>query len=209
MAHIQNRGNTMGKDYEYLFKLLIIGDAGVGKSSLLLRFADDTFTSAYINTIGVDFKIRTVEYQGKKIKLQIWDTAGQERFRTITATYYRGTHGVIVVYDVTDRDSYENVRRWMSEIDNNCDAVNRVLVGNKVDMVNDIRVSPEEASEYATKLNIPHFLTSAKSSEQVDTMFEKITIMALDTKQRQDERTPKPKPVSLHQQSGKKKSNCC
>lgn len=177
-----------GRDYDYLFKLLIIGDAGVGKSALLLRFADHTFTSAYINTIGVDFKIRTVDFDGQKIKLQIWDTAGQERFRTITATYYRGTHGVIVVYDVTDRDSFENVRRWMAEIDNNCDtsqnSVNRVLVGNKIDMVNEIVVSKEEADSYAAGLNVEHFLTSAKSNNHVDEMFTTITKMALNSRKR-------------------------
>ena len=96
---------------DYLFKLLLIGDSGVGKSCLLLRFADDTYTESYISTIGVDFKIRTIELDGKTIKLQIWDTAGQERFRTITSTYYRGTHGVIVVYDVACGDSFANVKR--------------------------------------------------------------------------------------------------
>jgi len=151
MANVVDSQRQGGRDYDYLFKLLIIGDAGVGKSSLLLRFADNTFTSAYINTIGVDFKIRTVNIDGMTIKLQIWDTAGQERFRTITATYYRGTHGVIVVYDVTEKESFENVRRWMAEIDNNCDTqqnpVNRVLVGNKCDM-EDHEVTDQEAGEY-------------------------------------------------------------
>ena len=99
-----------------MFKLLLIGDSGVGKSCLLLRFADDTYTESYISTIGVDFKIRTIELDGKTIKLQIWDTAGQERFRTITSTYYRGTHGVIVVYDVACGDSFANVKRYDSEI---------------------------------------------------------------------------------------------
>merc|ERR1711966_349389 len=99
---------VMKPDYDYLFKLLLIGDSGVGKSCLLLRFADDKWTDSYISTIGVDFKIRTIELDGKTIKLQIWDTAGQERFRTISSTYYRGAHGIIVVYDITDNESFNN-----------------------------------------------------------------------------------------------------
>ena len=103
------------RDYDHLFKLLIIGDSGVGKSSLLVRFADNTFSGNYITTIGVDFKIRTIEINGERVKLQIWDTAGQERFRTITSTYYRGTHGVIVVYDVCSGDSFANVKRYVNK----------------------------------------------------------------------------------------------
>lgn len=120
---------------DYLFKLLLIGDSGVGKSCLLLRFADDTYTESYISTIGVDFKIRTIELDKKTIKLQIWDTAGQERFRTITSSYYRGAHGIIVVYDCTDQDSFNNVKQWLEEIDRYaCDNVNKLLVGNKCDL---------------------------------------------------------------------------
>lgn len=111
------------------FSILYSLFAGVGKSSLLIRFSDDTFSGSYITTIGVDFKIRTVVIEGVRVKLQIWDTAGQERFRTITSTYYRGTHGVIIVYDVTNGDSFANVRRWLEEIQNNCDVVNKVLGG--------------------------------------------------------------------------------
>uniref|UniRef100_A0A665SYY8 Ras-related protein Rab-35-like n=1 Tax=Echeneis naucrates TaxID=173247 RepID=A0A665SYY8_ECHNA len=116
-----------GKDYNHLFKLLIIGDSNVGKSSLLLRFADNSFSGSYITTIGVDFKIRTVDIEGERVKLQIWDTAGQERFRTITSTYYRNTHGVIIVYDVTNPESFVNVKRWLNEISQNCDSVCKIL----------------------------------------------------------------------------------
>ncbi|CAK5264699.1 unnamed protein product [Mycena citricolor] len=104
-------------------------------SCLLLRFADDTYTESYISTIGVDFKIRTIELEGKTVKLQIWDTAGQERFRTITSSYYRGAHGIIVVYDVTDNDTFTNVKQWLQEIDRYAsEGVNKLLVGNKSDL---------------------------------------------------------------------------
>ncbi len=98
--------------YDFLIKLLLIGDSGVGKSCLLLRFCDDAWTPSFITTIGIDFKIRTIELDGKRIKLQIWDTAGQERFRTITTAYYRGAMGILLVFDVTDQKSFENVRTW-------------------------------------------------------------------------------------------------
>lgn len=120
---------NMHPEYDYLFKLLLIGDSGVGKSCLLLRFADDTYTQSYISTIGVDFKIRTLGIDDKTVKLQIWDTAGQERFRTITSSYYRGAHGIIIVYDVTDRESFTNVRHWIHEIDKYAaDGVKKLLV---------------------------------------------------------------------------------
>ncbi|KAJ3349765.1 heme peroxidase [Entophlyctis luteolus] len=128
-------GVKRNSKFDYLFKLLLIGDSGVGKSCLLLRFADDTYTESYISTIGVDFKIRTIELEGKTVKLQIWDTAGQERFRTITSSYYRGAHGIIVVYDVTDQDTFNNVKQWLQEIDRYAvEGVNKLLVGNKSDL---------------------------------------------------------------------------
>ncbi|KAF0694871.1 Aste57867_14271 [Aphanomyces stellatus] len=167
---------------DYLFKLLLIGDSGVGKSCLLLRFADDTYTESYISTIGVDFKIRTIELDGKTIKLQIWDTAGQERFRTITSSYYRGAHGIIVVYDVTDQESFNNVKQWLHEIDRYaCENVNKLLVGNKSDLTAKRVVSTDAAKEFAESLGIEFLETSAKNAANVEKAF---MMMAAQIKKR-------------------------
>ncbi|KAL1266588.1 hypothetical protein QQF64_002263 [Cirrhinus molitorella] len=162
----------MNPEYDYLFKLLLIGDSGVGKSCILLRFADDTYTESFISTIGVDFKIRTIELDGKTIKLQIWDTAGQERFRTITSSYYRGAHGIIVVYDVTDQESYNNVKQWLKEIDRYAsENVNKLLVGNKCDLTTKKVVDYTTAKEFADSLGIPFLETSAKNATNVEQAF--------------------------------------
>ncbi|KAL3856859.1 hypothetical protein ACJMK2_011570 [Sinanodonta woodiana] len=204
----------MAREYDHLFKLLIIGDSGVGKSSLLLRFSDNTFSGTYITTIGVDFKIRTIDVNGEKVKLQIWDTAGQERFRTITSTYYRGTHGVIVVYDVTSGESFANVKRWLHEIDQNCDVVNRILVGNKDDDADRKVVLTQDAQKFADQMGIQLFETSAKENKNVEEMFVAVTKLVLSTKKEQQKKVAEQShdTVRLDQRSkGKKtpKSKCC
>lgn len=152
----------------------------MGKSSLLLRFADNTFTETFISTIGVDFKIRTMNIGGKQVKLQIWDTAGQERFRTITSSYYRGAHGIIVVYDVTNADSFNNVQKWLQEIDRYaCENVHKLLVGNKCDMQSDRRVSTEDASDLAHSLNLDYLETSAKSAINVEDSFNRLSTLIM------------------------------
>eukprot|EP00397_Hematodinium_sp_SG-2012_P054535 GEMP01065843.1.p1 GENE.GEMP01065843.1~~GEMP01065843.1.p1 ORF type:complete len:207 (+),score=38.99 GEMP01065843.1:73-693(+) len=162
----------MNPEYDYLFKLLLIGDSGVGKSCLLLRFADNTYTESYISTIGVDFKIRTIEQEGKVVKLQIWDTAGQERFRTITSSYYRGAHGIIIVYDVTDRESFNSVKHWIEEISRYAaEGANKLLVGNKCDLQSKKVVSYDEAKDLADSLNIKFLETSAKNAHNVEEAF--------------------------------------
>ncbi|KAG7264529.1 hypothetical protein CRUP_019901 [Coryphaenoides rupestris] len=132
----------MAKKYDFLFKLLLIGDSGVGKTCLIIRFAEDNFNSTYISTIGIDFKVKTIDVDGKKVKLQVWDTAGQERFKTITTAYYRGAMGIILVYDITDDKSFENIQNWMKSI-----------------------------RELAKDHGIRFFETSAKSSINVDESF--------------------------------------
>jgi Ras-related protein Rab-1A len=152
--------------------LLLIGDSGVGKSCLLLRFADDTYTESYISTIGVDFKIRTVDLDSKVIKLQIWDTAGQERFRTITSSYYRGAHGIIVTFDVTDQESFNNVKQWLNEIDRYAnESVNKLLVGNKCDLEEKRVVDKATAQAFADEIGIPYIETSAKNATNVEEAF--------------------------------------
>jgi len=159
-------------DYDHLFKILMVGDSGVGKSSLLLRFTDDTFSENFISTIGVDFKIRTVNLEGKVIKMQIWDTAGQERFRTITSSYYRGAHGVILVYDVTDQVSFNNARQWLTEIERYaCGNVVKLLVGNKSDLTTKRVVSQVTGKEFADQFHLPFIEASAKDGSNVKQAF--------------------------------------
>ncbi|KAF2156026.1 ras-domain-containing protein [Myriangium duriaei CBS 260.36] len=161
-----------GQEFDYLFKLLLIGESGVGKSCLLLQFADQTYTDSYISTIGVDFKIRTIEVDGKRIKLQIWDTAGQERFRTITSSYYRGAHGICIVADVTDANSFDNVKVWNGEVERYAsEGVQKLMLGNKSDLVDKRVVDYEQGAEEARKHGMQYLETSAKNAQNVEQAF--------------------------------------
>jgi len=147
--------------YDIQVKLLMIGDSGVGKTCLLLRYANDSFSPTFITTIGIDFKIKNVSIDGKRVKLQIWDTAGQERFRTITTSYFRGAQGIILVYDVTDRRSFESIRNWVSQIQQHADVhVNKILVGNKCDMLDEKVVSTEEGQRLAKEFGKKFYIMS-------------------------------------------------
>ncbi|KAJ7554214.1 hypothetical protein O6H91_06G131500 [Diphasiastrum complanatum] len=201
----------MASEYDYLFKLLLIGDSGVGKSCLLLRFADDSYLESYISTIGVDFKIRTVELDGKSIKLQIWDTAGQERFRTITSSYYRGAHGIIVVYDVTDQESFNNVKQWLNEIDRYAsENVNKLLVGNKNDLTAKKVVDYETAKAFADEIGIPFLETSAKDAINVEQAFMTMTAEIKNRMASQPAlNSSKPTTVQMKGQPLQQKSGCC
>ena len=163
---------SKANEYDFLFKILLIGNSGVGKSALIMRFADDIFHTSFASTIGVDFKLRTVEIDGQKIKLQIWDTAGQERFRTVTNAYFRGSHGIILVYDITKSSSFESLDAWIQEL-NKSAPVNslRLIVGNKCDLEDQREVSREQAMEYSKKNGIHYMETSAKESTNVNDAF--------------------------------------
>ena len=191
--------------YDYVFKLLLIGDARVGKSCLVAQFAEDTYSDSYIGTIGVDFKPRVIDLDGKTVKLQIWDTAGQERSRSITSSYYRGAQGIIVVYDVTDKASFEHVKTWLAEIDQHADPkCHRLLVGNKCDLVDERLVDEATAEEFAEGQGIPYIETSAKNSTNVEEAFLKIATVIKkrieDSLELPDAETIGPGQTSLKQQ---------
>ncbi|CAF4146724.1 unnamed protein product, partial [Rotaria magnacalcarata] len=174
--------STKSLDPVQTFKILIIGDSGVGKSSLMVRFVDDIFTPAYITTIGVDFKMSTINVDGHQCRIQIWDTAGQERFRVITSTYYRGADGVIIVYDVTNGESFANLKDWITEMERHCDkTVPKILVGNKDDNDNELGkvVLTSDARAYAEQKVLPFFETSAKDNKNISEAFNEITRLAL------------------------------
>lgn len=159
--------------YDYMFKVLLLGDAGVGKTSLMWRFSDDVFNHTYISTIGIDFKLRTIDVQGQKVRLQVWDTAGQERFHAISVSYYRTAAGIMLVYDITRRRSFENIAKWLRKIDEHAkEDVIKLLIGNKCDMEQPRAVMREEGEKLADEYDMPFFETSAKENESIKEAFE-------------------------------------
>ncbi|KAL4462047.1 hypothetical protein ABPG74_000892 [Tetrahymena malaccensis] len=161
------------REYDYLIKLVIIGNSSVGKSSVLLRFSDDQFSESYLTTIGVDFRFKTLNIDGRKVKLQIWDTAGQERFRTITNAYYKGADGIVLVYDITNSTSFEDIERfWLNEVESYAEKdVELLLLGNKSDLSDQRQVETNMVSEYAEKKHMDFYETSAKTSDQIEQAF--------------------------------------
>eukprot|EP01112_Ceratiomyxa_fruticulosa_P020669 TRINITY_DN711_c0_g1_i1.p1 TRINITY_DN711_c0_g1~~TRINITY_DN711_c0_g1_i1.p1 ORF type:complete len:202 (+),score=27.52 TRINITY_DN711_c0_g1_i1:240-845(+) len=198
---------------EQVIKLLIIGDSNVGKSSILLRFTESVFTDGPVQMTSVDFKSRSLRIDGVPVQLQIWDTAGQERFRTITSSFYRGAHGIIIVYDVTDQSSYNNVKLWMQEIARYAPpTVSKMLLGNKTDLEPNRVIPTSVAEEYAKSSQYPFFETSAQSGKGVDEAFTRIASDVLKMKSAAatasgTSNTIKPSPVDTSK--GKKKSGGC
>ena len=197
--------------YDHLFKILLIGDSGVGKTCILCRFSDDSFNASFISTIGIDFKMKTIELNGKKIKLQIWDTAGQERFFTITSTYYRGAMGIMLVYDISDGKSFDSIGKWLRNIDENTDnEVVRMIIGNKCDLDDRRAVSTERGQEIAKSHSVSFLETSAKTNINISRAFHDITLSIL-LKQPNKEKDIQTVQSKLHQQQNVKTQtgSCC
>jgi len=165
----------MSVEYDYLLKILLVGDSGVGKSALLQKYVDNTFPDSYISTIGVDFKIKEQIYGSKKYKLQIWDTAGQERFRSITSSYYRGANCILIMFDLTDPESFDHVKMWLEDADKYGNAnVMKILIGTKADLITKIAIDKNVINNFVDSVQIEYIETSAKNGNNINALFEKV-----------------------------------
>lgn len=172
--------STEAQAYEYLIKILIVGDSSVGKTCILLRYCEDKFSTSHLPTIGIDFKIKKLDVDDSKIKIQIWDTAGQERFKTITQNYYKGAHGIILTYAVDDKDSLSHIENWIRQTKVHApEDICKVLVGNKSDSP-DRTVTYEEGKRIGDEFGIPFFETSAKDGRNINDTFYSIAKMIKD-----------------------------
>ena len=158
---------------DLVYKILLLGDSSVGKTCFLLRFTEDTFTDNHISTIGVDYKLKIINSDDKIIKLQVWDTAGQDRFRSITKNYFRGSHGIVLLYDITSLSSFNNIKSWLQQIRESLgNTVAIILVGNKLDLEHNRRITKDQGMQLATEHNMGFFETSAKDGININEAFE-------------------------------------
>jgi small GTP-binding protein len=193
--------------YDYMFKLLIVGESGVGKTCMLLRFADNVFEADCLSTIGVDFKVKQIEMDGKRVKLQIWDSAGQERFRNITSSYYRNCSGIIIVYDVTKLESFNKVTEWISEVRRFVPSVPLIVVGNKCDL-EDRQVSTEDGKQLAERQGLIFLETSAKTNLNIEEAFQELSKKLIEAEASKPASGPTPAKaltIDKGQQGDKKK----
>ena len=168
--------SVSGVNFNYLLKFIIIGDSGVGKSNILLRYTRDKFNEEFQSTIGVEFGVKNLQIEDKIYRVQIWDTAGQENFRSITRAYYKNSVCACVVYDITSKKSFENIKSWIEDCRKQCPkTILLVLIGNKVDLENEREVSYEEGADFAKKYEMFFFETSAKTGRNIDEVFIKAT----------------------------------
>ena len=161
----------------YIIKILTLGETQVGKTSIVLRYSEDKFNYNKIATIGIDFKIKVIRKGNEKIKVSIYDTAGQERFQNIVKHYYKGANGVLLVYDITKRDSFKKLEFWIEDLKENADNIDNLfiyLIGNKNDMENKREVSYQEASDFAKEKNLPYIEVSAKSGNNIKKLFDEV-----------------------------------
>ena len=197
--------------YDHLVKILLVGDSGVGKSSLLMRFIEDAFEEVS-PTVGVDFKLKMMNVDGKRLKLTVWDTAGQERFRTLTSSYYRGAHGVIFVYDIANAESFANVEEvWRKEVEMYSTISNgvKMIVGNKVDKESSREIAKEDGVRFAKEHGCLFLECSAKTRTRVQEAFEELVKGILETPGLLADAEAGPKVNVLGAYDEERTSGCC
>ena len=205
--------------YDLLYKIIIVGDTCVGKSNILSRYIKNVFREDSKSTVGVELGDKLLKVKGTNTKLQIWDTAGQERYRSITSSYYKGSHGCFIVYDITNEQSFENVEKWFEQVQKEGSKdVSIILVGNKCDLENERKVPKEKGEEKSKLLNIPFFETSALSNIKIEDIFtviaENIYERTGGVKNEDDDDdieiiNENEKPVNLAAQQPQEKKSCC
>ena len=199
---------------KYIIKILTLGDTLVGKSSIVLRFSDNRFDDNQLATIGIDYKTKYIKVKDASVKVLLWDTAGQEKFRNIARQYYKGANGVLLIYDVCDRKSYERIGFWMDELkqNNEIEQLYIILVGNKIDLEEKRVVTREEAEKYAEDNNINYLEVSAKTGEGILDLFNEITKGTMDkvfNDQDNNEDKEKIKTYLDTNSNRKRKKKCC
>ena len=197
--------STKGKDYDYIFKIVLIGDTCVGKSCILVRFSDDVFVENYVTTIGVDFRFKTMKVNEKITKIQIWDTAGQERYRSITTAYYRGAAAIIICCDSTNKESFYNINNWIEEISKYTDKdVDKLILMNKCDLIEERKIDKNEISKFEKESGLKVMEVSAKTGKGVDKAFEYIIEKLIDKNEKKNNNT-----MTLQGGSLINKPGCC
>ena len=194
-----------GKDYDYIFKIVLIGDTCVGKSCILVRFSDDVFVENYVTTIGVDFRFKTMIVKNKIAKIQIWDTAGQERYRSITTAYYRGAAAIIICCDSTNKESFYNINNWIDEISKYTDKdVDKLVLMNKCDLIQERQIDKNEISKFEKENGLKIMEVSAKTGNGIDKAFEYIIERLIDKNEKNNNNT-----MTLQGGSLINKQGCC
>ena len=194
----------MVEDEPPLYKILLLGDSTVGKTCFLLRYTDDTFLDLHMATIGLDYRLKTMILDDQRIvKVQLWDTAGQDKFRAITRNYYKGARGIILIYDVTNIKSYENIKKWINEIKEEIsEEVTIVLIGNKIDNEGERKISKEQGEKLASDYNVAFFETSAKTGQGINESVFYLVQKIVDA-------DPEVKKRGKNLKIKNKKKNCC
>ena len=200
-------------EYDYIFKVLLIGNSDVGKSSLILRYVDQIWNDVFVPTIGVDFKVKSLEIEKKSIKLQIWDTAGQERFRNVISSYFKGAHGILLIFDITSRNSFKELENWLGEVERNASSqILKILIGNKCDLEEEREISKDEGEAFAMRNGMQYIETSAKINTNVNEAFEALAKIMVEYNNKKNSATKENKTIKMNKGtdlSVQKKKKCC